>query len=190
MLVDFSDNVTFLCAAQGGPGNTYQWLLNDALLQNETTDTLNLTSISLRDAGVYTCIVSNNAGMDNATATLYIRPRITTSPQDVRTDVNVTVSFTCEAEGFPTPAISWEYLGSGEPGSGSGSQPAGGSTSAGSGQSSASGSVSSELIFSPVAYSDYGVYRCVATSTALMMDLSAESDTAILTGKLSPPSSF
>lgn len=179
-LVEFSDNITFQCGAQGGPDNMYQWSLNNITLSSQTSRTLQLFSITLYDAGKYTCTVSNIAGMDNASAILYIYPRIISHPQDVETLVFRNVTFACEAEGFPVPDIVWNYPGRAEQGSGSG-----GSTgdSLYSRVEVSNSLARSTLEISPVLYSDFGPYFCVAVSMALMMDLSVESDMAILTGE-------
>ena len=182
MLVDVADNLTFNCSAQGGPGNMYEWFHNGEFLSGQSQNALQLINIAVSNAGEYECRVSNNAGMENATATLYIRPRIIAQPQDVRGMVFQTVSFTCEAEGFPIPTINWEYGGIGEPQSPitynrtlpSGSQV----------MPSVNNTVASSILsYMNVSYSNYGLYRCVASSNALMMNLTSDSETVVLTGK-------
>ena len=195
-IADIGVTFMFTCNVMGGPNNVFEWQLNSVTLTNETMDTLLLTNVAISEAGTYTCIITNDAGEETLEAELFIRPNIITSPQDMEVNVNETVSFTCEAEGAPVPDIQWEYVGDGEStpstntSSGSGSVS---NTSASSGSGSFSlgtinvtmneNFVTSILTLDPVMYDDYGLYRCVATSTALMVDLIAESDIATLTGK-------
>ena len=195
-IADIGGTFMFICNVMGGPNNVFEWQRNSVTLTNQTNDTLLLTNVAISEAGTYTCIITNDAGEDTLEAELFIRPNIITSPQDMEVNVNETVSFTCEAEGAPVPDIQWEYVGDGEStpstnaSSGSGSF-ANTSASSGSGSFSLSNinvtmnenSVTSILTLDPVVYDDYGLYRCVATSTALMVDLIAESDIATLTGK-------
>ena len=181
----------FTCNVMGGPGNVFQWQLESTVLPNETMDTLLLSNVTVSDAGSYSCVVTNDAGEDTAEYVLFIEPNIITSPQNEEVDVAVSVVFTCVAEGVPVPSIAWEYVGDGE---GSGDEGSGGEGS-GSGQPLVSGSslgeidatvngtiVTSTLTLDPVQYDDYGVYHCVATSTVLMLDFIAVSNTAVLTG--------
>ena len=207
-IADIGGTFMFICNVMGGPNNVFEWQRNSVTLTNETMDTLLLTDVTISEAGTYTCIITNDAGEDTLEAELFIRPNIITSPQDMEVNVNETVRFTCEAEGAPVPDIQWEYVGDGEStpstnassGSGSSSNTSASSGSGSSSNTSASSgsgsfslsninvtmnenSVTSILTLDPVMYDDYGLYRCVATSTALMVDLIAESDIATLTGK-------
>ena len=63
-------DLTLLCSASGGPGNTFQWSHEGDLLMNATNDTLVFSGIVSTDQGVYTCKVNNSAGVGNATFTL------------------------------------------------------------------------------------------------------------------------
>ena len=55
------------CIASGGPNNTFEWLLDGEVIENETTATLTLNQV----IGVeYTCRVSNAAGSGNASITI------------------------------------------------------------------------------------------------------------------------
>jgi len=64
------------CSSEGGPGLTYSWnrMMND--FDNETatgTDTNNLTiaNVATVDGGNYTCTVTNNAGSNSSSITVY-----------------------------------------------------------------------------------------------------------------------
>ena len=179
--MDLRDSITFQCDAQGGPQNMYQWSLNNDILPFETSKTLQIFSITLLDAGEYTCTVSNEAGMDSVSATLYIPPRIISHPQDVETVALRNITFTCTAEGFPVPVIVWNSPERAEQGSGSG----GITDDSLYSRVGVNGSLAVSILeISPASYSDFGPYYCVAMSMALMMEFSVESDHAILTGNV------
>ena len=63
-------DLTLLCNASGGPGNTFQWSHEGDVLMDATNDTLVFSGIVGTDQGVYTCEVNNSAGVGNATFTL------------------------------------------------------------------------------------------------------------------------
>ena len=155
----FGDNITFVCMSQGGPRISYLWQKNGNDLTSETSETLTLPSVIAEDGGEYTCVVSNDAGSENATAVLYIMPRIVQNPVDIFTRNGSTVNFTCIADGFPAPEYRWETPGGTNPGSGSGAQ-----------EGLLAGLVIDVvtdpiLKFMPVVFGDEGIYRCVVTST-------------------------
>ena len=91
------------------------------------------------------------------------------------------VVFMCVAEGVPVPSIAWEYVGSGE-GSGGGLSFMSGSSLGVIGDNVDGTTVTSTLTLGPVQYDDYGLYRCVATSSVVTMNLTVSS-TAVLTSK-------
>ena len=172
----------FTCSVLGGPNNTFQWQLESTVLPNETMGTLLLINVTVSNAGSYSCVVTNDAGEDTAEYELFIEPNIVTSPQNGEVDVAVSVVFTCVAEGVPVPSIAWEYVGDGE-GSDGGQPPVSGSALGAINEAVNGAIVTSTLTLSPVQYDDYGLYHCVATSSILMMDFTAVSDTAVLTGE-------
>ena len=177
------ENVTLTCLAEGGPGNQYQWQRGGENLENETSETLTLTYVNIADGDDYTCITSNSAGSGNATATLYIMPRITEGPMDILTQNGSVVNFTCFAVGFPTPAYSWERLtmdtldeifdcdGDSASASGSGIAENGNYVDI-------ENATESVLEFNPVEFGDEGVYRCMAFNQVG----AATSETATVTG--------
>ena len=163
VIAGFGDNATFTCTSQGGPGNSYRWHKNGIELPNEISEMLTVTSVATEDGGDYTCVVSNNAGSENATAVLYIIPRIVQNPSDVLTLNGSTVNLTCIADGFPAPAYRWEILGGSTSGSGSGThddflQP--------SLETVPIDMVADPILeFTPVVFGDEGIYLCVVFST-------------------------
>ena len=62
--------VTYTCYADGGPGNSYQWI---RLRDNEVvsmTQELTLDNTDPLDGGDYQCTFTNNAGNDTAVTNL------------------------------------------------------------------------------------------------------------------------
>ena len=141
---DVGGNVTFSCSAQGGPGNEYQWQHNGVGMMSEMSNTLTIDNIGAVNGGSYTCVVSNAAGNDSATATLFVAPTIVTQPADILTRNGTVVNFTCEAESFPTPEYQWEKYDE---------------------TVDTFIIVSSDPVFefSPAVFGDEGTYRCVAS---------------------------
>ena len=102
------DNVTLTCSSKGGPNNTYQWLMNGDVMEGEDSYAFYLTSVDASSGGHYTCLVTNLAGNNTFTVMLYIEPYITEFPMTyLEVELSVSVTFTCDAEGFPTPEVIW-----------------------------------------------------------------------------------
>ena len=160
-ILNFGDNVTFTCSARGGPDNVFQWQKNGADLPGENQTTLQLTLVSATDGGEYTCVVSNAAGNETTSVTLYVRPYIILDPQrEVLANEGSTVTFTCEALGSPPPSYRWERVD--DPGF---------------------ESLGQNLTVGPISYSDGGsVYRCVAFITVNMTNYTAQSEDGLLIG--------
>ena len=65
-----NSTVTYTCYADGGPGNSYQWI---RLRDNEVvsmTQNLTLDNTDPLDGGEYRCTISNDAGNLDTLATL------------------------------------------------------------------------------------------------------------------------
>ena len=162
VIADVGGTVTFTCSAQGGPDNTYQWQKDGSDLMNETDTTLIVSNITAMNGGSYTCVVSNAAGNDSATAVLHVEPIIVTQPTDILTRNGTVVNFTCAAESFPDPAVyQWEKY----------------NETTGSFDAVSSGPV---LEFTPAVFSDEGSYHCVASLSGTSRN--ATSQLAVLTG--------
>jgi hypothetical protein len=107
-LASLNDIVMLMCISSGGPSNTYEWAKDEIVLDGETSDTLTLIIANGSSGGNYTCTVSNAAGSDSASTTLYVLPFIVAPLEEqILTVVGSFVRITCEAGGFPTPDISW-----------------------------------------------------------------------------------
>ena len=162
MVFERGNNVTFNCTAQGGPGNAYQWQRNGTNLDNETMQTLAITQISVNNGDQYTCIVSNAAGNDSASTSLFVYPEITLNPVDVLNATNGTVRvLVCEAVAFPEPEYEWVRVG-------------------GDFGGNVNGINSNMLVFAPVLFGDEGEYFC----NVIANGRSVQSNTSTLTGTI------
>ena len=179
--VSWMDNAAFDCIAEGGPNNMFRWIRSnidlDSLagdefvasefLQNlrssvvEEGPLLILSSIVGLDAGLYTCVVINEAGFDSDNATLFLRPFITSEPSDRQAVPGGNVILSCLAESFPAPIIRWEKLVDGA--------------------FQTVNSTNNFIEFTDVQHEDSGVYRCVASAPGI--DSEAVSRNVTLTGK-------
>ena len=182
------DTSNFTCSADGGLNSIRVWIRGSTissftsglgtgnnfnsteLLQRliPTVSTGPLLSISsvnaTEDGGSYTCVVVNQAGFDTASVVLYVRPLIVEHPQDQLTSVRENFTLSCRAESFPYPEYYWEKYNT----TSQTYQPLPGESS-------------NVLEFNEVQFSDYGVYRCVAT--APVINVVAYSNNATVTGE-------
>ena len=156
------DNVSLTCSARGGPENVFQWQKNGEDLPGENQTTFQLTLVSATDGGEYTCVVSNAAGNDSTSITLYIRPYFTSQPMSIDSEAGQNATFTCEADGFPEPTFEWFRPDSEEFGV------------------NVTGMNTNTLMFTPVQFGDEGDYYCTATSNGT----SINSSTVTLTGEM------
>ena len=140
-VASLNNNVSLMCSSDGGPNNTYQWMKDGIVLDNETDATLTLVVINASTGCNYVCTVSNPAGNDSGSVTLYVAPYIVTPLEErVLSAVGDNVSVTCEADGFPSPDVVWNRMGM-----------------------NMTRSNTSLLEVSPVMFGDEGVYQCVAS---------------------------
>ena len=66
-----NNDVTYTCYADGGPGNSYQWIrLRDNDVVSMTQELIPLDNRDPLDGGDYVCIITNNAGDLETLATL------------------------------------------------------------------------------------------------------------------------
>ena len=160
MVFERGNDATFNCTAEGGPGNTYQWQQNGTNLDNETMQTLAITQISVNDGDQYTCIVSNAAGNDSASTSLFVYPEITIDPVHIMDAINGTVRMlACDADAFPEPQYQWVRVG-------------------GDFGDNINGINSDMLVFAPVLFGDEGEYFCTATANGHTV----QSNSSTLTG--------
>ena len=117
---------------------------------------LEVMDIDASSGGVYTCTVSNAAGSDSASTTLYVAPYIVTPLEEQTLTTNGSnVNISCDADGFPSPTVSWVDM------------------------TNAEVMNTSLLEFSPVMFGDEGLYRCVATAEINSMRVTTTDDTIL-----------
>ena len=142
----------------GGPNNTFQWETNGSIVGNDSI--LDVMDINASSGGDYTCTVSNAAGNDSASTTLYVAPYIVTPLEEVTLTFNgSSLNLTCEADGFPVPTVSWDRNTTDE-----------------------IISDDSLLIIPTVMFGQEGVYRCLANATKNGVDYE-DSDIITVIGK-------
>ena len=147
--------VIYNCSSMGGPDNDYAWMKNGENIGNEST--LLVTDIDASSGGSYTCLVSNAAGNDSASTTLYVTPYIVTPLEEQTLTTNGSnVNINCDADGFPNPTVNWVDMTSMEV------------------------SDRSLLQFSPVLFGDEGLYRCEATAEINSLTFSASNETTVV----------
>ena len=59
------------CSSEGGPQLEYTWTFSDSIITNANSNILTIDNITTSNGGDYTCNVTNNAGSDNKTFTVY-----------------------------------------------------------------------------------------------------------------------
>ena len=191
VITDNGSSITFTCSARGGPNNTYLWFrtadINIALassnlltqsplpinklimeLSNITLavgTVFTITSVNAtEDGGSYECYVFNEAGYENNSTTLYVRPVITEQPNDQFADNGETVTLSCKAKSFPSPDYHWEMM-----------------NRRTRMFESVENATDPTYNISSISYNDYGSYHCVVTATGITEN--ATSELALITGE-------
>ena len=59
------------CLSEGGPVLEYTWLFSGDIIPNANTSTFTIDNVNTIYAGDYTCNVTNNAGYQSNTVTVY-----------------------------------------------------------------------------------------------------------------------
>ena len=107
---EIGDTATFECSSVGGPDNIYQWQFEGIEILGEKSDILSLSVMTVSVGGIYTCIVTNEAGNDSAISPLYISPYFLKQPEDVvLTSAGSSVNISCFAVAFPDPEYQWGH---------------------------------------------------------------------------------
>ena len=166
-LVSMGDSLTLNCVSTNIGSIQITWTGPNGDLSGEqvvgsdsVSSTLTLTEVDSNDGGEYTCVASNEAGVDSAVGVVYVRPVV--SPTIGAASLGDMVDFVCVVQNNPPANISWERMDD-------------------SGVfMSLMGETERTLNFDLIAYSDSGFYRCVV-NTALFGVL--ESPAAVLAGE-------
>ncbi|ETE60133.1 Hemicentin-1, partial [Ophiophagus hannah] len=115
VVLDTSINIE--CQAMGTPPAQINWLKNGLPLSTSSHirllsagQVLRIVKAQIADTGMYTCVASNRAGVDNKHYSLqvYVPPSIDNGGETKLTVLKGNpVSLMCLANGIPTPTISW-----------------------------------------------------------------------------------
>lgn len=180
--VSINDDTSFNCTARGGPNNTIVWIrgtLEENFLSEVPLDVrdilnklsilsseqmLSLESVNGSDGGQYTCVALNEAGIDNATVDVLVRPQILTNPVNGYVDAGDNFTFSCLADSHPSPEYRWEKY-----------------NESNNDFYSVPDANGRYFVIEDLEYEDSGRYRCVVMAS--MITEIATSDEAILTGK-------
>jgi len=164
--VDQGDDVILTCSTIETI-ISIEWQQNGTVLSGETETTLQLTAVNASNGGEYTCTVMIAAGNESTSATLNIRPYITTEPEPqlLRTVPN-SATLSCRAMGFPSPSYRWESV----------EDPTRDLTL----NSNSMG----DLTFNFVSYSNGGSYVCVAIVDTGTANFTVRSQPGVIIGKL------
>jgi hypothetical protein len=103
-------NVTFAALATGSAPLAYQWCFNTVPITGANNSFFTKTSVQLSDAGEYSVLVTNNAGLVSsipATLTVIEPPIITTQPLAQRVTVGSDATFSVSALGTAPLAFQW-----------------------------------------------------------------------------------
>ncbi len=129
----------------GGPNNTYLWQANGTELVGETLQILVLPNVTASTGGMYTCVVSNQAGNDSASTSVFVYPYFVSQPRDVVVSVGSSAMLICVVESFPNPAYQWQRMDG---------RPIHGGVS----------TIGRNLTISSIQYGDEGEYYCNASA--------------------------
>ncbi|XP_075903122.1 hemicentin-1 [Nelusetta ayraudi] len=110
--------VTLTCEARGVPPPTLTWLkdgqplsLHRNLLLDGQETRLQLPNVGRSDAGLYSCVASNQAGSSTKSFNLTVLepPKISSSssPEELTIAVNSPLELECSAAGVPPPTLTW-----------------------------------------------------------------------------------
>ena len=102
------EQLQLICSSEGGPQLEYTWTFSGGMITNATSNILTIDNVTTSNGGNYTCNVTNNAGYDTSTVTVYSELLLVTSVLlYVRTYVPIDKY---ERQTIGVPLISMLYL--------------------------------------------------------------------------------
>jgi hypothetical protein len=110
---------TFAVTVAGTAPFTYQWRKNATVVSGATNATFTLAAVAAVDAGDYSVVVSNSAGVATTTAgtlTVNSPPAITTAPGNPTVVAGQVATLTLVATGNPAPSYQWQRQAAGTTG--------------------------------------------------------------------------
>ncbi|XP_043557343.1 neural cell adhesion molecule 2-like isoform X3 [Chiloscyllium plagiosum] len=111
---DRQESVTLTCTATGSPEPDISWYRDGRLIEDDDkyvskrSTELTIRNIAQEDTGAYICRATNKAGTveEQLSVKVFVPPHITLLKNETATE-NGHVVITCDADGDPTPSISW-----------------------------------------------------------------------------------
>ncbi len=147
--VNAGANTTFSVIATNNE-QSYQWRLNGANISSATTTAFTVNNAQAADAGSYTVVVGNGAGVTvSSVATLGVAPVIMTNPLNRTNSAGTIATFTVVANGQEALTYQWRHAGTNLADGGN-----------------ISGAATATLAVNNVAQVDTGSYTVVVTNAA------------------------
>ncbi|CAH1270966.1 HMCN1 [Branchiostoma lanceolatum] len=119
--VGIGEAALLTCQVEGVPHPTITWRKDGVFLTNRDSGryqilpsgSLQISSASIQDAGLYTCMASNEVGTDQLRIKLFVHvpPTIGPGAAYVTALVNFPALLSCEVTGVPAPAVTWYHEG-------------------------------------------------------------------------------
>ena len=119
------DKVKFECRVEGNPEPDFAWLCNDEIILpsddffmrfDGETCTFIIKEALVEDSGIYTCQMTNGAGMAESSARLTVDtedkevpPEILKGFEDMVVAQGKTCLFECSVTGNPKPDVTWAF---------------------------------------------------------------------------------
>ncbi|KAG7482809.1 neogenin isoform X9 [Solea senegalensis] len=109
-------SVLLPCVVTGFPVPQVRWMLGDKLLQESEGHvevmgggSLQISNITEKNAGVYTCIADNSNATIEAQAqlTVQVAPQFVRRPANIYAHESMDIVFECEVSGSPAPTVKW-----------------------------------------------------------------------------------
>ncbi|KAM6110387.1 LOW QUALITY PROTEIN: hemicentin-2 [Pterocles gutturalis] len=116
-MVTKGSNVTFACEATGSPAPMVTWWKDGEPLGQQSdrapgSPWLSLVAVGPADAGVYSCLASNEVGEASKAFHLLVTepPRVEAAshPTEMSIAVGTPLELTCVVMGVPVPTVTWE----------------------------------------------------------------------------------
>ncbi|XP_028823701.1 hemicentin-1 isoform X1 [Denticeps clupeoides] len=116
LLIGLQQTAVMECIATGVPQPGIRWYKAEAELHpsefvsvDTQRGTLSVSHTRDSDAGVYTCVAVNPAGVDQGLIYLDVgsAPEFTQKPVDISADIGSNITLPCRAQGHPPPVTSW-----------------------------------------------------------------------------------
>lgn len=115
-VIEEGEEITATCKVQSAypAAVTYKWFINNNLISGQEEDSLRLEHVSREhNMAMVKCVVGNEVGRTEAVTTLKVNfsPKILHHPESQVARSGERVTFSCKAEGNPSPRYLWVRLG-------------------------------------------------------------------------------